>query len=265
MVGRLTRCVGVALGVLALTAPLALMATGASAAEFIADRAGQASGPFATRGGSGTAGKQEFALAPFRVQCAQAKSTGSVDNESGALADTLKFSHCTANVALSDGTQLSAPARFSGPLQLGYSARNGGATILAPSTIVIKSLGCTVTMEPGTLFDRFGSIGGPKEGAGGGEPVEPPFGALLTPTLNLHKFPTGEQEKLSIGNRQTGIHFAFGGACAAIEPAGPGIYSGQTFEEVVNGNLQYEPEGELEGEPGTWDKHEGLPGEELHP
>jgi hypothetical protein len=109
------------------------------------------------------------------------------------------------------------------PLQLSYNPQDGGATILAPSTIEFKSLGCTVTMHARRLLDRFGSIGGPKEGAGGGQPTEPPFSALLAPTLKLRSFPTGEQQKLSISNKRTGIRYALGGACAAIEPATLGV------------------------------------------
>jgi hypothetical protein len=117
-------------------------------------------------------------------------------------------------------------------------------------------------MESGLLQDRFGSTGGSGSGAGGGKP-EAPFTALLVPSLKLRSFPTGEQQKLTINNKETGIHFAFGGACAAMEPPARGVYSGTTFEEVLGGNLEYDREGtvfeeEAEQAPtqGGWEKQE---------
>jgi hypothetical protein len=222
--------------VLALTAPVA------SGAIFRASRTGQATGPFTTRGGSGTAGKQEFSFPPFHVKCDRARATGSVGDQDRFFLDTLKFSSCAASVQLTDGSHLSIPARFEGPLQLAYFAPTGAGMILAPSTIDIKALGCTIAIEEGGLFERLGGTGGPTEGAGGGH-VEPPFTALLAPTLKLHTFPSGEQHKLTILNNELGIHFAFGGACEAMASTARGSYSGTTFDEVVGGNLEYDPAG----------------------
>jgi hypothetical protein len=237
MLGRLVRSAGMVLGVLAFTAPVA------SGAIFDASRTGHPTGPFTTRGGSGTAGQQEFSLPPFHVKCDRARATGSIENEDRFFLDTLKFSSCAASVQLTNGSHLSVPARFEAPLQLAYFAPTGAAVILAPNTIDIKPLGCTITMEEGGLFERLGGTGGATEGAGGGHPTEPPFTGLLAPTLKLRPFPTGEQHKLTIDNNQLGIHFVFGGACEALEPTALGSYSGTTFDEVVGGNLEYDPTG----------------------
>jgi hypothetical protein len=232
MGAKVTRIAMLVLGVLACTAPAAL------GASFSADRSGQANAPFATRGGSGSAGAQSFDLPPFTVACDRVRSTGSVAAQTtSTLSDTLKFAQCSTTTTVGQ-TAINVAARFEGPLELSYSATNGGATILAPVTIDIQALRGTITIEPGALENQLGTGGSETGGAGAG--AEPPFEAQLTPTLKLHSFPTGEQKKLMIVNEQRGVPYTLGQACDEIEPnESGGFYFGETLDEVINGNLSF--------------------------
>lgn len=218
--------------VLAIVGTLGLSVQAAGAFEFIPSKAGQTEGPFTTRGGSGSAGKQQLALEPFTLQCSIAHTRGSAS--STTLTVVVRLSRCTASA---EESAVSEPARLTGPLVLSYDATNANATLQQPATVDIPSLKCTIMLAAGELYNGYEKGGSASGGAGAGKVIYPFFN-LAIPTLNLRTFPTGVRNAVEIRNEQQGISYSFGRSCAALQSGDEGVYSGATLQEVIGGNLE---------------------------
>jgi hypothetical protein len=247
MLARVARIVGVMLGIVALSAPAA------GAFEFRAHHAGQPAGPFLTRGGSGTAGHQQFGLGPFEVSCAAARSTGSIaQDRSRFFLDSVKFSQCTAEVPVGGGS-VPVPVRFEEPFQFGFDAVEGFIELVSPVTAQIKSLKCTASI-PAQLLVVPAEEGSQGQGAGAGKANPPFFIPTLVPTLNLHTFPSGEQEKLLIEFDQPG-KLTLSGQCAGLGDTFE--YSGDLVDEIHSGDLSWEARESIESEEEQLEEEEG--------
>ena len=247
MVRRFMQVLAVSAASLAASPALAA----ASQSEFVASRVGQDGGSLVTKGASGTLGNQMFQLG-VRINCADARTTGTIEDGSPSLLDVIKFSHCTTPVGVGGGTggagaghTPTLPATFDSPLELRYSAATGDATLVSSVTIQVNALKCSILLEKGTLENEYTVEEGEEE-IGPGQP----FVNETTSSTKLKSFPTGYQKKLAIHNVQAGIEFhVHGELCALDGDGGIGIYSGVLSDEVVGGNLEFRPNAE-------WDKIE---------
>lgn len=220
--------------VLLMTVVSCLAVTPAAAlagnAEFVAT-AGSQSGALAMKGASGTAGKQELSLPPFTIACTSAKTKGSVEDHAAEMLDGVLPEGCST-AAEFNGQQVSLAVKFGGPLELSYTATNGGAELESPVTLQIKAIKCAIELEPGWLPN-----GGQYEYGEGWEP----FVNETDSTTKIRTFPTGFQEKLAIHNDLQQIDAVFSGGCAQLPETYEGSYTGTLSDEVVKGNVHWVP------------------------
>jgi hypothetical protein len=208
---RFVIALAVVVGALAMTASAAL------ANGFVVQRSGQPYTQLETKGGSGTAGEQQFSFGAITVRCDAAKSTGIATPEK--VLDSVKFEKCAAEASIG-GEEVALKAIFKGPVELGYTSEEG-ADLASGFAIQLKAIKCTIDVEPG-------------------EDLE--YAYLENEVVSsgkLKSFPSGLQHKLRFENELGGIAFHSEGQCEAFANGDDGTYSGTLWDEVVGGDLAY--------------------------
>lgn len=223
----------------------ATAAASATTSQFVAS-AGSETGALATKGAAGTAGHVELELPPFTIECAQARTQGSVVDQATSLTDAVKPSRCTTEGEFG-GEPVPVAAKFENALALEYSATSEGAKLPAGTTIDIKAIKCLIHIEPSELRNAYEAFD-PETGE-----VEPEsaFANESTPTTKLGPFPTGFQRRISIDNDQRGISYGFSGSCGDLPEGDEGAFKGALFDEVPKGNLEFR---RGSGEGSEWSK-----------
>jgi hypothetical protein len=208
---RFVIALAVVVGALAMTASAAL------GNGFVVQRGGQPYTQLETKGGSGTAGEQQFSFGAISVRCDAAKSTGIATPET--VLDSVKFEKCTA--AASFGAQkVALKAVFKGPVELGYTS-DEDASLVSGFAIELKAIKCTIDVEPGEDLEY----------------VYPENEVVSSGKLK--SFPSGLQHKLRFENELGGIVFHAEGECEEFAHGGDGTYSGTLWDEAVGGDLAY--------------------------
>jgi hypothetical protein len=240
---------------------VAAVASGASAAQFIASKGKTTTGSFDVRGAAGTEGEQTLTAGGTPVKCAVSHGKGTVTVPAGVLLASLSFSHCTAEVR-AGGIKSTVKVAVGGALEIEYLPE-GAVRVLRGVTLHLPALGCT--------FDLAGlkEVGFDKQIGGEEEPRLLPEAATYAnekvSTSHLSTFPTGFQDKLALTSgvlmQDTLVEpsrceaeeggSSSSGAGAGKVPAGAG-YSGTIPLEVSGGDLGIEEEeGVL---PGGWNR-----------
>jgi hypothetical protein len=218
---RFAIVLAVAVGAFAASASAAL------ADGFIVQHEGMSSAQLATKGGSGTAGEQEFSFGAISVRCDAAKSTGIATP--ATLLDSVKFEKCAAETRFG-GAEVGLKAVVKGPVELSYGANEDGS-LISGFTIELKAIKCTIDVEPGEGLENAY------------------FENEVASTGKLKSFPSGLQHKLRIWNELIGIAFHAEGQCREFAHGEDGVYSGKLSDEVVGGDLAYASNGTpIEGE-----------------
>jgi hypothetical protein len=245
---------------LALTlCALAITAIPASAADFEATRVGApiSEGNPAQTHSAGTG--LEFEFGAFRIQCAKAQGKGTVRGEElQGLATFITFRGCvtllkagthtvTVRTSFNGGASVAFVYRPNRVVEVGTEVAEAGSEVEisgGSSTVSVHQKICTINWPTQIVTTTTK----PPPGEFSAASYENESATNSYTATHLQKFPfsinEGKQTKINISNNLKHMEFQYeGGQCEEFEKTEfeRGKFFGTITEEVVGGNLQFNP------------------------